>query len=459
MKPGIHKAVATLVCGLILAGCQTASTKTQPQSLGAFQGDLPQAESVAQWRQGHRKLQATAPPSARPVSDLWTLTRENLKLEPVIDQPSVDDQLKWYLKHSRYMAQASERAESYYYFVLSEVLERNLPAELALLPFIESGYNPQAVSPSHAAGAWQFIPSTAALFGLKSNWWYDGRRDIVQSTDAALDYLEYLNDRFEGDWLLALAAYNCGEGCIARAVKRNTSKGKATDYWHLSLPRETRRYIPKLIAVARLVKNADQLGVELPKLNNTPYFDIVDLDGQIDLAKAASLAGVELDEIKRLNPGFSRWATDPEGPHRLLVPVANADRLREGLSNLPPSERVRWAHYQIKSGDTLSGIAAQFNTSVAVIRKSNKLDSNRIRAGKSLLIPSPGNTVTSVAARQQEQGKQQVHRVSSGDNLWKIAQRYGVSTEQLADWNSISDVRSLRPGQDLILYPESRDPG
>ncbi|GGC02680.1 lytic transglycosylase [Marinobacterium zhoushanense] len=459
MKPGIYKAVATLVCGLILAGCQTATTKTQSQSLTATGDDLAQAESVAQWRQSHRKIQATAPPADNPPQDLWSLTRQNLRLESQIDQQRVDDQLKWYLKHSRYMAQASERAASYYYFVLNQVLDRNLPAELALLPFIESGYNPQAVSPSHAVGAWQFIPSTAALFGLKSNWWYDGRRDILQSTEAALDYLEYLNERFDGDWLLALAAYNCGEGCVSRAVKRNASAGKATDYWHLSLPRETRRYIPKLIAVARLVKNADQLGIELPKLDNTPYFAVVDIDGQLDLAKAASLSGVELDEIKRLNPGFSRWATDPEGPHRLLVPVANAARLREGLNNLPASERVRWARYQIRSGDTLSGIAAQFKTSVAVIRTSNKLSSNRIRAGKTLLIPSPGATSTTVAVQQAEQGKPQVHRVSSGDNLWKIAQRYGVSTEQLADWNSISDVRSLRPGQDLILYPESRDPG
>ncbi|KEA62028.1 Membrane-bound lytic murein transglycosylase D precursor [Marinobacterium lacunae] len=421
--------------------------------------DNPGTVRFEQWRQTHRKNQPNTLVKSQHPSDLWSLTRDNLQLEPHIDQASVDTQLEWYLKHNRYMETASEHAANYYYFVLNQVLERDLPAEIALLPFIESGYNPLALSPSHAAGAWQFIPGTASIFGLKNTWWYDGRRDIIQSTEAALDYLQYLNERFEGDWLLSLAAYNCGEGCVARAVKRNADAGKPTDYWNLSLPRETRRYIPKLIAVARLIKEADQLGVKLPPLANKPYFAIVDIDGQIELAKAASLAEVDIEEIKRLNPGFGRWATDPEGPHRLLVPIANADRFRDRLKQLPASERVRWARYKIRAGDTLSQIADRFDTSVSVIRKSNNLNSNRIRAGNTLLIPSPANTGTVVATADKTLGHRKVHRVSTGDNLWNIARRYGVSTEQLADWNSISDVRSLRPGQDLILYPDSRDPG
>lgn len=461
MKPGYDKVVAALLCGLFLAGCQTASLKTQPQKTAYVDDEIPESIRIEKWRRSHGKPEPKpkAQP-AEPVNDLWALTRQNLQLEPHIDRASVDDLLDWYVQHDRYMAKTSERAARYYQYVLTQVLERGLPAEIALLPFVESGYNPMAVSSSQAAGAWQFIPSTAALFGLKSSWWYDGRRDIVQSTNAALDYLQYLNERFEGDWLLALAAYNCGEGCVARAVKRNAESDKPTDYWNLSLPKETRRYVPKLIAVARLFKNADALGVKLPKLEDKPYFDIVEIGGQIELAKAADLAGVDEEELKRLNPGFSRWATDPEGPHRLLVPVANSNRLRDALSRLPAAERVAWTRYKIRSGDTLSRIAERFDTSIAVIRENNQLGSNRIRAGNTLLIPRPGGRgeiLTSAAA--DDDSRRQIHRVSSGDNLWTIARRYGVSTEQLADWNSISDVRSLRPGQDLVLYPDNHDPG
>ncbi|SEG00672.1 LysM peptidoglycan-binding domain-containing protein [Marinobacterium lutimaris] len=389
------------------------------------------------------------------AKDLWSLTRRHLELEPLIDQPRVDAVLAEYRKNDSFVRHASDRAKLYYYFVLGEVLKRDMPAEIALLPFVESGYDPLAISPSKAAGAWQFIPSTAQLFKLKRNWWYDGRQDIVASTNAALDYLQYLNDRFEGDWLLSLAAYNCGEGCVSRSVKRNLRAGKAGDYWSLKLPRETQRYVPKLIAMARLVDKADEYGITLPDMPNTPYFEMVNIDSQVELIKAAKMAGIDLELMKKLNPGFRQWATDPNGPHRLLLPIGKGPQFEAALSKVPAAQRVTWTRYQIRSGDTLSQIARRFDTTIDVIRSGNKLSSNQIRAGKTLLIPTRSNVVTLASTG----AKEQIHRVQSGESIWKIAQHYGVSPDQLADWNQISDSRSLRPGQNLILYPDSNNPG
>lgn len=451
--PQIHRFVAAVVGGLVLAGCQTLT----PQPLAPTAAAT--AEPLAQATGTDTPSTASRVAVAQPPADLWTLTRAHLSLEPGIDQPRVDEQLKWFLKHDRYLHHATAQARYYYHYVLNQVLQRKLPAEVALLPFIESSYDPFAESPSRASGAWQFIPSTADLFGLKNNWWYDGRRDIIESTTAALDYLEYLNGRFDGDWLLALAAYNCGEGCVARAVKRNRAAHKPTDYWQLQLPRETRRYVPKLIALARLIHQADSLGVELVELPNQPFFEIVALDGQIELAKAARLADVDLKLLKQLNPGFNRWATAPNGPHRLLLPPTAVPRFRAAVSKLPASERVTWSRYRIRPGDTLSQIAARFGTSVSVLRQSNRLSSNRIRAGKTLLIPASAQA-SSAAQVATASPRRQVYTVTPGDSLWSIARRHGVSTEQLVKWNRIQDAATLRPGQDLILYLETpADPG
>lgn len=454
MGPKLSRIAVAVSLGLVLTGCQTANVQPNSKPDSASQTSETSAKALAQWRL-KRHEGATAESQPETADDLWALTRNHLELEPSIDQPRVDERLDWYRSNNSFIRHASDRATLYYYYVLSEVLKRDMPAEVALLPFVESGYNPLAVSPSQAAGAWQFIPGTARLFNLKNNWWYDGRRDIVASTTAALDYLQYLNDRFEGDWLLSFAAYNCGEGCVSRAVKRNQKAGKASDYWSLSLPRETQRYVPKLMAIARLVRNAEQYGIALPDLPNTPYFEVVTVDSQLELIKAASMAEVDLSVIKQLNPGFKQWATDPEGPHRLLIPVGKGKQLTAALSQLPVSDRVTWTRYSIRRGDTLSQIAHKFDTTVDVIRTSNKLSSNRIRAGKTLLIPSRAGAETVLASVSNKR----VHTVRSGDNLWKIARRYGVSADQLADWNQISDARTLRPGQDLILYPDSQNPG
>ena len=228
------------------------------------------------------------------------------------------------------------------YHVVTEVEARGMPLEFALLPVVESAYEPFAYSVSRAAGLWQFIPGTGVRFGLKQDWWYDGRRDVIESTRAALDYLQALHDQFDGDWLLAIAAYNVGEAWVQRAIDYNRAHGRPTDFWHLKLPAETRAYVPKLLAMKRLMAEPERYGLEFAAIPNEPYFAVIDTGSQIDLKVAAQLAGTSYDELVALNPGFNRWATDPDGPHRMLVPIDNADAFEAALQTLAPEERVRY---------------------------------------------------------------------------------------------------------------------
>ncbi len=331
----------------------------------------------------------------------WDLTRQHLLLEPDLENIRIERELSWLENNPRHVMEVTQRALPYYHYILEQVLERGMPAEVALIPFIESGFNPFAVSPARAAGPWQFIPGTAANFGLESNWWYDGRRDIVASTEAALNYLSQLNDMFEGDWLLTFAAYNAGEGNVMRAMTRNANSNQPTDYWSLHLPGETMRYVPKLLATARAIRDADLLGLQLEDIPAEPYFAEVYTGGQLDLTQAAEMADIDLDELKRLNPGFSRWATAPEGPHRLLVPVEQADQFQSALVQLPVENRVNFQHYTIARGDTLSTIARRFGTTVAAIKEANQMNSTQLRVGQTLLVPADANDLALQTTRAE----------------------------------------------------------
>jgi membrane-bound lytic murein transglycosylase D len=231
-----------------------------------------------------------------------------------------------------------------------------------VLPVIESAFEPYAYSHARAAGLWQFIPGTGTRFGLKQDWWYDGRRDVIAATRGALDYLEFLHGEF-GDWLLAVAAYNCGENAVARQIAINRKAGKPTDFWNLKLPKETRAYVPKLIAMSRLVARPDDYGLAFSAVPNEPYFARVETGGQIDLRVAAELAGLTIDEIYALNPAYHRWATDPEGPHYLLVPVEAEEVFRQNVLQLTPDQRMRVERYEVRQGDTVASIAKRFSTS------------------------------------------------------------------------------------------------
>ena len=403
------------------------------------------------------------PPGPERFPDLLERIRAGYQLEDV-DQKAIDQQLAWYANHPDYLERTFGRGERYLYYIVTQLEERNMPLELTLLPIVESAFEPFGYSRARASGLWQFIPGTGKRFGLKQNWWYDGRRDIVESTRAALDYLQFLHEEFNGDWLLAVAAYNSGEVNVHRAINRNLSLNKPTDFWHLKLPRETRAYVPKLLAMSRLVRDPQALGIEFWSIANEPYFASVETGGQIDLKMAAELAGITIDEITHLNPAFNRWATDPDGPHQLLVPIESSELFRESLGQVLPEERVRLDRHAVQSGDTLSTIARRYSVSVAVVKEINGLKGTQLRAGQDLLIPANGAAlhpkVALAAARVDGRAppvnrSSRTHVVRRGESLWTIARAHGVSVNSLASLNGMEPGDLLPAGRKIKVRGSS----
>lgn len=398
---------------------------------------------------------AAAP--ATTTGDVWERIRAGLTLDRRLEDPSVREKLAFYARKQEFLDRVAERATPYLFHIVGELEKRGMPAELALLPIVESAFQPFAYSRSRASGIWQFIPGTGTRYGLKQNWWYDGRRDIIEATRAALDYLEKLNAEFNGDWLLALAAYNTGEMNVQRAVEQNRRAGRSTDFFALRLPRETRGYVPSLLAVSELLANADQHGVRWQPIPDRPHFAVVPIDGQIELETAARLAGLTREEFRNLNPGFSQWATDPDGPHRLLVPVAVAEQFARQVAALPPMERVRFVQHVVRGGENLGVISRNYGTTVAALQQANNLRGTMIRTGQVLTVPraGPGAAAPQVAATPTAAtpGTPAVHTVARGENLWSIGRRHGVSVAQLCQWNNLSTRATLQPGQRLRISP------
>ncbi|NMP31478.1 LysM peptidoglycan-binding domain-containing protein [Thalassotalea sp. M1531] len=393
--------------------------------------------------------------------DIWQHIRGKLTFD-VPQNKRVISQRNWYVKHPNYLDRVAKRAEPFLFYIVQELEKANIPLEIALLPIVESAFDPFAYSHGRASGMWQFVPGTGKRFGMKQNWWYDGRRDVVASTQGAIKYLKYLNKYFDGDWLLALAAYNSGEGRVRRAMKNNARKNKPTDFWSLDLPKETRAYVPKLLALADIVKQPEQFSLKLYEIDNTPVIATVDIKSQLDLAKAARLADLSLAEFQRLNPGFNRWATDPEGPHYLLLPNAKIEKFEEGLAKLSDKDRLSWQRYKIKNGDSLIRIAKKFHTTPELIRKVNNISGNNIRAGKHLLIPVAAQALDDYILSQEQRltktqqrrrnGVKTMHKVKSGDTLWDISRKYNVSTRSIAKWNGMAPKDYIKPGQNLVIW-------
>lgn len=393
------------------------------------------------------------------AGNLWERTRNGFKLDLTLDNERIAAQRNWYSQHQSHLDRVTLRAARYLHYTVSEAEQRGIPTELALLPVIESSYNPFAYSHASAAGMWQFIPGTGKIFGLKQNWWFDGRRDVIESTRAAYDFLTQLHSKF-GSWELALAAYNAGPGAVQRSINRNLAEGLPADFWSLRLPSETMSYVPRFLAMAQLIKSPESFGVSLRPIMDQPYFRVVDTNGQIDLESAASLAGVSLKELYQLNPGFNRWATDPEGPHRLLIPASLPTDFAQQISALPAPERVAVENYTVKKGDTLFKVAKRFGTTPAELKRLNKLKSNQLKNGSTLVVSQTRNGSAEYARVQAElfgkslstaSNKKVVSRykVRRGDTLSSVARKHGVSTKQLAKLNGLRVKSHLKQGQVL----------
>lgn len=427
-----------LVAALILAGPALAGAP-QESAVVAIGPQLKISHSIE-----------STPVSAAQAGDIWQRVRQGMAL-PDTDNPLVRVHEQWFASRPDYLDRALERSRLYLFHIVEAVEQRGMPMEIALLPMIESGFDPRAESPKQASGLWQFIPSTGKVFGLQQNAWYDGRRDVLQATNAALDYLAKLQDMF-GDWRLALAAYNCGEGCVSRAIAKNRSQGLATDYDSLSLPTETRHYVPKLVAVRNLVMNPERYNVRLASIPNDPYFMRVNLSYPMEARTAARMAEMEMDEFLALNPAYRRKVIYSDTPGILLLP---ADRIETFHFNLQRTgkEKARLQTYQASRGELLHKIADRFNVSLNWLKEHNPVQTNKkgkLTQAQQLVLP-PASSAKATAKPVKVTTKSRTHTVRKGDTLAKLARQYGV---KLADLRQLNQSERLMPG-DTVVLPEN----
>ncbi len=470
MKSLSHSLTASITATLLLAGCQLTPSSEIDMEVASNEHIATPIE-INQALLMDETIEVIHPVADVDIElnndkvhvseDIWEHIRERLTFD-IPQNKRVLVQRNWYAKHPSYLDRVAKRAEPFLHYIVQELEAENLPIEMALLPIVESAFDPFAYSHGRASGMWQFVPGTGKRFGMKQNWWYDGRRDVIASTKGAVAYLKYLHKYFDGDWMLALAAYNSGEGRVRRAMKNNARKNKPTDFWSLDLPKETRAYVPKLLALADLVKRPEDFNIKFYEIDNSPVIETVDIKSQLDLAKAARLADLSLAEFQRLNPGFNRWATDPDGPHYLVLPSTKVEQFKTGLAKLSEKERLSWQRYKIKTGDSLIRIANKFHTTPELIRKVNNISGNNIRAGKHLLIPVAAQALDDYILSQdqrltktqtkQRNGVKSVHVVKSGDTLWDIGRKYKVSTRSIAKWNGMAPRDTIKPGQELVIW-------
>ena len=462
----------SIALSIALAGCQSTALYQQDE-----QEDNQQikSENTAKPSEIHRMLvqgiQQKTIETSTPIdvaelveySNVWDRIKNNLVLDIPINENVIKHRNN-YLKHPDALNNLLKRSEPFLFYIIERLEANNIPIEIALLPLVESAFNPYAKSSVDASGLWQFIPGTGTHFGLKQNWWYDGRRDVVASTEGAIQYLNYLHKFFDGDWMLALAAYNSGEGRVQRAMRKNARKNRPTHYWELELPKETRDYVPKLLAIIDIIERSHEFDIELYPIANKSVVGTVPVNSQIDLNVAASLAEMSLDEFQNLNPGFNQWATDPNNATSFLLPHENITSFNEKIALLSEKERMVWQRYQIKQGDSLGKIAQKFHIDIDSIKTINKISGTNIRAGKHLLIPVaskdgsyvlPEHLAVASKTISKSSKTKKTHIVKSGDTLWDISKAHKVSTASLAKWNNISTKSTLKLGQELVIWNES----
>jgi membrane-bound lytic murein transglycosylase D len=464
-----YRSLAALVF-LLLTGCATTGSgtgetvETDPES-GVALAPPPRSAATIDEHLYIPKLERLpdAAETGHIHDGVWERLTHRFELPECSEHEASLDWARWYAERPDYMGRIFKRAQPWIHYIAEELERRDMPGELALLPIVESAYDPFAYSSGRALGTWQFIASTGRRYGLNQNWWYDGRRDVWASTDAALRYLNDLATMFEGDWLLALAGYNAGEGRVSRQVKKNLAAGKPADFWNLRLPRETRGYIPKLLGLTCLFKYPEQYDFQLPDTPDQPVIAAVDLGQQADLVLVSQLAGVPVDQLFTLNPGYNRWATSPEGPYRVVLPLEGADMLQASLVAMEQPALMKWDQVVVEKGDTLGRIANRHNVPVSVLRSTNNIRGDLIHPGQKLRLPRDEQMLVdplyAEAARQLQDLQSGLiaadlvtHRVRSGETLSHIARRYRVSVRDLQRWNNISDPRSLRAGRTITVF-------
>lgn len=419
------------------------------------------------------EAEATLQPDSLPLvnTDLWQRIRDGFSLEHHLDEARVQSELRWYANHPEYLNRVATRASRYLFHIVDALEQRQMPMELALLPIVESAFDPFAYSHGRASGLWQFIPATGRTYGMQVDYWHDGRRDVRAATTGAINYLDRLHSRLDDDWFLALAAYNSGEGNVRYSMRKNSKAGKPLDFFSLGLLKETRAYVPRLLAISAIIADPAKYNIELLPIANEPYWEMVNTGSQLDLSVAAEIAEISIDELYLLNPAFNKWSTHPDGPHELLLPRQQADTFRVNLAALPLNQRLSWQRHKVKSGESLGVIAQKYNTSVATLQLANKIKGNLIRAGQSLMIPvARGSSETyELSANERLKSRQNYtekktgvaptrYIVRQGDSFWEIAQTFKVSMRALAKWNGMATTETLIPGKELVIFSTLTQP-
>ncbi len=411
---------------------------------------------LANTQLGSQYVQALQPPV-----DLWERIRRGFAM-PDLDNNLVRERELWYSSRPDYVARMTERGNKYLFYIVEELERRGMPSELALLPFIESAFNPQAVSSAKAAGMWQFMPATGRQFELKQNLFRDDRRDVIESTRAALDYMQKLYGMF-GDWHLALAAYNWGEGSVKRAMDKAARSGQSTAYSDLSMPMETRMYVPKLQAVKNLVANPEAFRVTLPLINNHPYFQSVEVNSDIDVALAAQLAEVPLEDFKALNPSFNKPVLLASGTAQMLLPWDNAERYQANLEAYAGGQLASWTAWVAPATLNLAEAAKRVGMTEAELRAVNNIPPRMlIKAGSTLLVRRAAGLNVDVAEHIADNGqlslapevvlRRTTVKAGRKDTVASLAKRFAVSAASVAQWNKISTSASFKTGQAVVLY-------
>jgi peptidoglycan lytic transglycosylase D len=458
--------IAGLLLLLGLAGCATAPSPLEPPQ--AATSAVPSAPSAPAVIPGGplapiaaAEANSRAVAQLQPPADLWERIRHGFKMKN-LDSDLVHQQEQWYVSRPDYIQRMTERSRKYLFHIVEELERRDMPTELALLPFIESAFNPQAVSSARAAGMWQFMPSTGQYFELKQNVFRDDRRDVLASTRAALDYLQKLYGMF-GDWHLALAAYNWGEGNVARAIARNQRAGLGTGYLDLNMPAETRMYVPKLQAVKNIVNTPENFHTELPLIENHPYFQGVDVARDIDVELAARLADISVEDFKALNPSVKRPVILAAGTPQILLPWDNATVFKRNYEAYSEGQYASWTAWSAPSTMSVAEAARRVGMNESDLRHVNAIPPRMlIKAGSVLIVPRSAKVQDDVASHVADNGQlslapERVTRkttVKAGkhDSVASVARRYRLDVSQVAHWNDVSTSAAFKAGQSVVVY-------